>query len=99
MAKALARHHVQVKHRGRARVARELESAGIDRETARAAVRDIFGDVDEAALVERAIARRLRGPIRDVGQFRRVYCYLLRQGFSAAAALRALKARGAAIDD
>jgi regulatory protein len=95
VARALARHHAEIKHRGRSRVARELEAAGIDRDTARDAVQAAFGEVDESALLERAIAKRLRGRIRDLAQFRRLYAYLLRQGFSSASALRALKARGA----
>mgnify|MGYP000548360594 CR=1 FL=1 len=35
----------------------------------------------EAAVLERAIAKRLDGPIRDRAQFRRLYQALLRQGF------------------
>jgi SOS response regulatory protein OraA/RecX len=99
VAQTLARHHAEVRHRGRARVTRELEAVGIDRETARGAVHAAFGDLDEAALLDRAIAKRLRGRIHDLAQFRRLYAYLLRQGFSSASALRALKARGAEVDD
>ena len=38
-------------------------------------------EVDEASVLERAIAKRLDGPIRDRAQFRRLYQALLRQGF------------------
>jgi len=93
MARAFASTAARVKGRGRLRILRELEAAGVDRDTARAAVDDVFGEVDEGALLDRAIAKRLRGPIRDEGQFRRLHQHLTRLGFPPAAIAAALRAR------
>jgi regulatory protein len=93
MARAFASTASRVKGRGRLRVLRELEATGVDRETARAAVDEAFAEVDEAALLDRAIAKRLRGPLRDEGHFRRLNQYLTRLGFPPAAIAAALRAR------
>jgi len=93
MARAFASTAARIKNRGRLRILRELEATGVDRETARAAVDEVLDEVDEAALLERAISKRLRGPIRDEGHFRRMHQYLMRLGFPPAAAVAALKAR------
>jgi regulatory protein len=93
MARAAASTAARVRHRGRLRILRELEAAGVDRETAREAVEAVFDELDEAAVLERAIAKRLRGPIRDEAHFRRLHQYLIRLGFAPAAAAAALKAR------
>lgn len=87
---ARARQAVLVKHRGRVRALREIEALGIDRDSARAALDEVLHDVDEHALVERALERRLRGPITRRAEFRRLYHYLVRQGFSSALAVTAL---------
>jgi SOS response regulatory protein OraA/RecX len=88
---ARARQAVLVKHRGRGRAVREIEALGIDKDSARAAIDDVLHDVDEHALVERALERRRRGPIASRAEFRRLYEYLVRQGFSSALAVAALK--------
>ena len=92
-ARAHASAAVRVKGRGRRRVARELEALGLDEDAIRAALDDAFAETDEAALLERAIDRRLRGPIRDQAHLRRLHQHLVRLGFSPAAALAALKRR------
>ena len=61
VALAAARLESVVRHRGRARVLQKVRELGIDRAVADAAVDDVFADVDEAALLERALDRRLRG--------------------------------------
>jgi len=82
---ACARTEVRIKHRGRARVLRQVESLGIARTVARAAVAEVFGELDENALLEQALERRLRrGPLTDVAAARRVHRYLLGQGFDPA---------------
>ena len=58
----------------------EIEAA-ITRLTRERAVAEVFDAVDEEAVLERAIAKRLDGPIRDRAQFRRLYQALVRQGF------------------
>ena len=79
---ACARTQVRIKHRGRARVVRHIEALGINRDIAREAVADVFAELDENALLEQALDRRLRhGLLSDPAVFRRVHRYLLGQGF------------------
>lgn len=96
VAVAAARTEAQVRSRGRGYVIRRLAAMGIADEVAGEAVDEVFGAIDEAALLERALGRRLRGPsarIRDAAHFRRLLQQLIRQGFSASAVIAALKAR------
>ncbi|HEY7473521.1 MAG TPA: RecX family transcriptional regulator [Vicinamibacterales bacterium] len=95
VARTYARTAAAVKGRGRARVLREIEALGIDRSTAREAVAEIFADVDEDALLAKALDRKLRGRrIQDSAEFRRLHQFLMRQGFDAGKIVRALEARG-----
>jgi regulatory protein len=97
-AAAMARTAAAVKGRGRDRILRELTAAGVDRDVARRAVAVAYGEVDEGALLERAIARfdrraaNRRGP-NALRQF------LFRQGFSADAIAAVLRQRGADQDE
>lgn len=96
VARIAARTEAEVKSRGRSRVMRRLQSLGIPPRIAQDAVDEVFGAVDEKLLLERALARRLRGPaaiIRDASHFRRLFQQLVRQGFPPSAVLQALKAR------
>ena len=86
-----ARTAVSVRLRGRVRVLRDIEALGINREVACAAVATVFSDVNEAALLEKALARRLRREAKDRPQLSRLYQYLLRQGFEPEMAIKALK--------
>ncbi len=92
-----ARVESSVRGRGRDRVLLRLRSIGIDAETARRAVDSVFQDVDQAALLERALARRLKQPgvIRTPAEYRRLHDALIRQGFSHADVRKALDARRA----
>jgi SOS response regulatory protein OraA/RecX len=102
---ACARTEALVKRRGRHRVMRQLESIGIDRDLARRTIQDVFEDVDERELMERALAGRLgkrSRTIRDPAEYRRLFTFLIRQGFDASAvtALLRSRARGTArLDD
>jgi len=80
---ACARTQVRIKHRGRARVVRHIEALGINRDIAREAVAEVFAELDENALLEQALDRRLRHglSLSDAAVFRRVLRYLLGQGF------------------
>jgi regulatory protein len=79
---AIARTHALVKARGRLRIERELLARGVDQDTARAALDEVFGELSEPELLERALRKRLRsGRIKDQAQFRRLYAYLVRLGF------------------
>ena len=91
-ATAIARTHALVKARGRLRIARELQARGVDEATARAAIDEVFSELSEAELLERALRKRLRsGRIRDQAQFRRLYQYLIRLGFPTDAVVALLK--------
>src|SRR6476620_7820652 len=70
---ACARTEVRLKHRGRARVARQVEALGIARDIAREAVAEVFAEIDETELLEQALDRRLRGgaALTDPAVFRR----------------------------
>ncbi len=97
---ALSRARVEsaLRGRGRDRVLLRLRSIGIDSETARRAVDAVFQDVDQEALLERAIARRLKGPaalLRTPAEYRRLFAALVRQGFPPADVKRALDKRRA----
>lgn len=103
VARAYARTAVSVKGRGRLRVMRELHEMGIARDVAAEAVADVFGDVDERAMVDRALQKKLRGRprIASPAEHARLYQHLMRQGFSPAvviAALRKLGGRGDSIE-
>jgi regulatory protein len=96
VALAAARTEAQVRSRGRGYVLRRLQFLGIGAEVAAEAVDEVFGALDEQALLDRAIGRRLRGPgarIRDAAHFRRLLQALIRQGFPASKVIAALKAR------
>jgi regulatory protein len=94
VARAIARMESEIKHRGRARVIQKIRQAGIDSDTAEDAVREVFEEVDEDALLERAMERRLRGKSRrdldDKGRAR-VVRGLMAQGFRLEAVLKKLK--------
>ena len=99
VARAHARTAAKVKGRGRLRVMRELAAMGIVKETASAAVAEVFGDLDERTLIARALQKKLRGNprISTPAERARLYQYLMRQGFGPAgiaAALRKLGGRG-----
>ena len=58
----------------------------------------MFGALDPDALIEAALAKRLRGRARiaDKAERGRLYRYLIGQGFSADQVMRALRARSPA---
>ena len=93
VARDYARTAVNIKGRGRLRVQRELNDKGIPRDVAAAALAEVFGDADERAMVARAIQKRLRGrtTVKDRAESARLYQYLMRQGFTPAAVMAALR--------
>jgi regulatory protein len=97
VARAIARTQVSFRRRGRLRVRREIEAAGIAPAVAARAVDEAFQDVDPDALLNEAIARRLRdgATIPDEATFRRLYRFLVTQGFDSDRVLQALRARRA----
>jgi regulatory protein len=94
VAAAIARLETDVKHHGRRRVRRQIERAGVATTTARRAVDDAFADIDDDALLQASLAKRLRGRdrIADEREAQRLYRYLVGQGFESDPVLRALGA-------
>ena len=100
---ACARTEAHVKRHGRLRALRTVEALGIDRGVARAAVAEVFGEVDEDALIAQALDRKLRPPTHkasarqgvaaEAAVARRLYRYLLAQGFDAGRAHAAIRSR------
>ena len=101
VAGAYARTASKVKGRGRLRVARELQAMGIARDVITEAVAEVFGDLDERALIDRAIQKKLRGGKKPttVQERARLYQYLMRQGFTPAAVSGALRKLGSSASD
>jgi SOS response regulatory protein OraA/RecX len=92
---ACARREAHFKRHGQARALRQLEMLGIDREVARAAVTEVFADLDEDLLIEQALDRRLRtgASLPEAPALRRAHRYLLAQGFDAARVHAAIRSR------
>jgi SOS response regulatory protein OraA/RecX len=71
----------------------KLMARRFDRDLAKEIVRDLFGDEDEDALIDKALERRLRGKsdtLTDPRERQKILAYLVRQGFSASAASAAI---------
>ena len=83
VAGAIARSETNLKKRGRFRVTRQIEAAGIASSIAKRVVDETFAAIDGDALLMQALARRLRGRTRieDDREFQRLYRYLVAQGF------------------
>jgi len=95
VAEAIARTETAIKRRGKLRVRRQIEQAGIAPAVAKQALDSVFEDVDDEALLDAALGRRLRGDklIADDREFQRLYRYLAAQGFESDRILKALNAR------
>ena len=83
VAGAIARSETSLKKRGRLRVKRQIEAAGIPPSLAQRAVDEAFDALDTDALLAASLDRRLRGRARieDDKEFQRLYRYLITQGF------------------
>jgi len=82
-ARAMAHAETSFKKRGKLRVKRRLEAAGIAPAVAQRAIEDVFEAIDADALMASALQKRLRGRelIGDDREFQRLYRYLVGQGF------------------
>ena len=102
VARASARLGAVVKRRGRRRVLQEITQLGIGPATAKRAVDDVFAEIDESALLDRAIDRRLKG-IDARALDRRARARLVRslvgQGFDAGQIYARLRNRGVESDE
>ncbi len=95
VAGALARSEIGIKRHGRLRAQRQMEAAGLPPALARRALDEVFESTDGDALIAGALAKRLPGDalVEDEKQFRRLYRYLIGQGFEPDRVLSALRAR------
>lgn len=101
VALAYARSAVTIKGRGRSRILREITTLGVARPLAEAAVQEVFGEVDEPALLEQALRKRWPrggGPL-TLPDKQRIFRALLRQGFSADKISAAFRARRVDADE
>ena len=101
VAAAYVRTALKVKGRGRLRIQRELRVMGIEKDVAGEALAEAFGEVDERALIAKALQKKLRGKpkIASPAEYARVYQFLMRQGFSPAAVNAALRSHRRGSDD
>ena len=91
-----------LKGRGRRRAVHDLERLGIDAALAAAAVDEVFGEIDERALLDRAIERRLKGAAPaslDARGKARLVRGLVARGFEPGAVFARLRQRGADPDE
>jgi SOS response regulatory protein OraA/RecX len=74
---------------------------GIARDVIAEAVAEVFSDVDERSMIDRAIQKKLRGGRKPstIQERARLYQFLMRQGFTPAAVSAALRRIGAAADE
>jgi regulatory protein len=95
VAEAIARSQTSLRKRGKLRVRLQIERAGIAAATARRVVDEIFADLDGDALLDAALAKRLRlgDDIADDRAFNRLYRYLVGQGFEPDRVMALLRTR------
>jgi len=95
VAEAIARTETSLRRRGRLRVRMQIERAGIAKTVARKAADDVFDGIDDAAQIELALKKRLRGrtTLADDREFQRLYRFLIGQGFESDLVVKTLKAR------
>ena len=95
VAEAIARSESALRKRGKLRVRLQIERAGIASATARRVVDEVFADLDADALLDAALAKRLRrgDDIADDRMFNRLYRYLVGQGFDPDRVMALLRTR------
>ena len=95
VAGAIARTETSIRRRGKLRVQLQIQRAGIDKAIAKRAVDEAFDAIDDEALIEASLNKRLRGrdTIADDREFQRLYRYLAGQGFENDRIMKLLSAR------
>ena len=95
VAEAIARTETGIRKRGKIRVRMQLERAGIAKDVAKQALDEVFGALDDEALIEGSLRKRLRGRelIADDREFQRLFRYLIGQGFESDIVMRTLRAK------
>ena len=94
VAEAIVRTETGSRKRGKIRVRIQLERAGIAKDLAKKAIDEVFGAIDDEALIEASLRKRLRGrdTIADDREFQRLFRYLIGQGFESDRVMKTLKA-------
>src|SRR6266542_743809 len=92
---AIARTETSIRRRGKLRVQMQIQRAGIDKSVAKRAMDEVFGAIDDDALIEASLKKRLRGrdTIADDREFQRLYRYLAGQGFESDRIMKVLNSR------
>ena len=95
VAGAIARTEAHVRRRGKLRVRRQIEAAGIASSIADRVADEVFAEIDPDALLNAALEKRLRGraSVTDDRERQRLYRYLIGQGFEHDRVLAVLRAR------
>lgn len=99
VAVAAARLEGAIRNRGRRRVLQRIQQLGVNASVARAAVDEVFADIDENAQLDRALEKKLKGANPgelDAKTTARVVRSLIGQGFDPGQVYSRLRARGAA---
>ena len=93
VAESIARTETSIRKRGKVRIKQKIQSAGISSATAKRAIDALFEELDPEALLESALAKRLRhgSTIADDREFNRLYRYMVGQGFESDRVLARLK--------
>jgi regulatory protein len=93
-ARTIARTAAARRGLGKRRARMQIDAAGIERAIAAAAVDEVFNEIDAQALLQSALARRLRGRTRieDEAEMARLFRYLVGRGFDADRVIEALRA-------
>jgi regulatory protein len=102
VAVARARTDAMLKRHGRRRVLQRIQQLGVAPEIATLAVDEVFNDLDEPALLDAAIERRLRGvDVRtlDARGKARLVRHLVGRGFEPSQVFACLRRRGADTDE
>jgi regulatory protein len=97
VAVASARMEAAVRGRGKRRVLQAVQRLGISPDVAESAVNEVFNDVDESALLDRAIERRLKGaPLSDLDEKgkARLVRHLISRGFEPGRVFARLRTHG-----
>ena len=95
VAQTIARTETAVRRRGKLRVQMQIQRAGIRKDVARQAVDEVFDALDDDALIEASLKKRLHGreTIADDREFQRLFRYLIGQGFESERIITALAPR------
>jgi regulatory protein len=94
VAVAYARSEASIKGRGKRRVLRAVQHIGISADIAEDAVNEVFGELDETALFDRALEKRLKGvAVRDLDEKTRsrIIRQMVGQGFDIGRVMRMLR--------